>query len=94
MSADSNKERQRKFKEKMYDAGFKRIYFWVKKEKAEKGKKIGKEAFIKKAIQMAAKIDPDEQSKMFGLIIKILEGKKEALKLREKGKDAGGEGRG
>jgi hypothetical protein len=84
MSYDTNKERQRKFKLKMYNAGFKRIYFWIKDEPIKKFLKI--ELFIKKIEKLLSGLNLDEQSKLFDLIIKILEGKKEVLKLREKEK--------
>jgi hypothetical protein len=92
---NANKERQRKFQSKMYDAGFKRIYIWVKKDNTKKILNIGKEVFIKKVEQLVSKFNFDDQSKLFTLIIQILEGKKEVLKLRENRKDnAGGKGRG
>jgi hypothetical protein len=86
MSTDTNKERQSKFKSKMYNDGFKRIYIWVKKEPVKKVIKIDKETFFKKLSQLISKFNHNEQSKLFALIINILESKKEVLELREKEK--------
>jgi len=92
--SDSNNERQRKFQLKMYEAGFKRIYFWVKKEPVKKGLKIDENTFIKKVPQLVSKFSHKEQSKLFSLIINILESKKEVLGLREKEKKNMPEGKG
>jgi hypothetical protein len=74
MGFDTNKERQRKFKLKMHNAGFKRIYFWIKDEPIKKYLKI--ESFIKKIEKLLTGFNLDEQGKLFDLIIKILEGKR------------------
>jgi hypothetical protein len=81
---DTNNERQRKFQEKMYEAGFKRIYFWVKKGTTKKAVKIDKETFMEKATKLMSKFSNEEESNLFALIIKIIEGRKEVLRLREK----------
>jgi DNA replication initiation complex subunit (GINS family) len=97
---NANNERQRKFQEKMYDAGFKRIYFWVKEKATKRAAKIDKKTFIEKATKLASKLRDEEQSNLFALIIKIIEGRKEVLRLREKekkkvpGEKGGKKGRG
>jgi hypothetical protein len=83
---NANNERQRKFQEKMYDAGFKRIYFWVKEKATKKAVKIDKKIFIEKAMRLASKFSNEEQSNLFALILKIIEGRKEVLKLRKREK--------
>jgi hypothetical protein len=87
MANDNNKDRQRKFKSKMYDAGFKRIYFWVKDRTTKKAPKMDKKTFVEKATQLASKLSSEEQSNLFALIIKVIEGRKEVLKLRKKEKE-------
>jgi hypothetical protein len=100
MADDINKNRQRRFKLKMHDAGFKRIYFWVKDKTTKKNIKIDKKTFIEKVMQLVSKFNNEEQSNLFALIIKIIEGRKEVLKLREKekknmpGEEGGKKGRG
>jgi len=100
MANGINKDRQRKFKSKMYDAGFKRIYFWVKEKATKKTVKIDTKTFIEKVTRLASKFGNEEQSSLFALIIKIVEGRKEVLKLREKekkkmpGEGGGKKGRG
>lgn len=94
MDIDTNKDRQRKFKSKMYEAGFKRIYFWVKKETAGRLLNAGWEAFAKKMEKLLSGFSPAEQGKMLALLVKIIEGKKEVLKLRKKKKNNEPEARG
>jgi len=84
MNQEANREAQRKFKEKMYEAGFKRIYLWVKTKSAIKIS--NRESFKIKLEKLISGFNTDEQSKLFTLIIKILEGKKEVLKLKGKEK--------
>jgi len=79
-----NKERQRIFKEKMYRAGFKQVALWVKDKPDKKISSI--KLFLEKAEKILQKLNTDEQRRMFALIIKILEGRKEALKLKERKK--------
>jgi len=85
MAHMTNKERQSNYKSKMYEAGFKRIYFWVKNEPS-KGYKLSKETFERKVEQLSINLSPTEQGKLYALIIKIIEGKKEVLKLRKRDK--------
>ena len=84
MSLNNNKERQRNFKSRMYDAGLKRIYFWVKKEPLKETNRLNKETFEKKVEQLISKLSQSEQRKIFALLIKVIEGKKEVLELRKK----------
>jgi len=86
MDLDTNNERQRKFQTKMYDAGFKRISFWVKKGSLRNTLNISMDVFTKRAEKLLSEFKPDERGKLLALLIKILEGKKEVLKLRKKEK--------
>jgi hypothetical protein len=87
MNLNTNKNRQRKFKAKMYDAGFKQISLWIK-DKAIK-RAFNFESFIIRVESLLSGFKSDEQSKLFALIIKILEGKKEVLKLKKDNKKPG-----
>jgi len=80
-----NKSRQKKFKSKMYNAGFRQIILWVK-DKPNK-KKLSVKSFIEKIEKLLLKFNSDEQNKMICLIVNILESKKEAEKLKEKKKN-------
>jgi len=90
MAHIKNKERQRNFKDKMYNAGLKRIYFWVRNRSS---KRTNKEAFVKKVERLVSDLSLNDQNKLFDLIIQIIEGKKEVLKLRKEAK-GGKKGRG
>jgi hypothetical protein len=84
MDLNNNRKRQKKFKEKMYNAGFIQINLWIKDKPIKKN--INIKSFIEKIEKLLSGFNPDEQNKLFALIIKILEGKKEVLKLRKKEK--------
>jgi len=93
-----NKQRQKKFKEKMYNAGFKQITLWVKDRNKAKRKILSIESFLEKIERILLKFNMDEQNRMACLIMNILESKKEAAKIKEKSnlpEDKGGnKGRG
>jgi hypothetical protein len=84
MALINNRERQRNFKSRMYDSGLKRIYFWVKNEPSKETNRLNVETFERKVEQLISKFSLNEQKKLFALIIKIIEGKKEVLELRKK----------
>jgi len=84
MAPLNNRERQRNFKSRMHDSGLKRIYFWVKSGPPKETNRLNIETFEKKAEQLISKFSPSEQKKLFALIIRIIEGKKEVLELRKK----------
>jgi benzoyl-CoA reductase/2-hydroxyglutaryl-CoA dehydratase subunit BcrC/BadD/HgdB len=68
----------------MYDSGLKRIYLWVKTEPSKVMNRLNVEAFEKKVEQLISMFSENEQKKLFALIIKVIEGKKEVLELRKK----------
>ena len=77
-----NSSYQRKFKEKMYNAGFQQKIVWVKKDQERKRFGLSKEVFFLKLEKLLFGFSKPEQGKLFNLVIKIIEGKKEVRKLK------------
>ena len=80
----TNTERQRRFKEKMYEAGFKQSILWVKRKETKRTGKIEQGEFMKKLAKNISEWSERDRSDLFNLFIKIMEAKKEVIKLRDK----------
>ena len=78
----SNTEKQRKYKERMYGIGFKQFQVWIKREEP-RGIKTDLEIFAKKMKKLTAGWNEEELSTLLHLLLKITEGKKEAILLKE-----------
>ena len=77
-------EKQRKFKEKMYKAGFKQMILWVKRKEAKTAAKMTHTEFVRAFRKLTAGWDKESLSPLYSLLIKIIKGKKEAARLKEK----------
>ncbi|MDR2717007.1 MAG: hypothetical protein LBB89_02935 [Treponema sp.] len=82
--AYTNKELQRRFKEKMYKAGFKQISLWVEKKEAKKVVNMSQEDFIEHFEKLTARWDDGNLSRLYILLLKIIKGKKEAAGLKKR----------
>jgi len=80
----TNTEKQRKFKEKMYKAGFKQITLWVKRKEAKNAVKMTHTEFVRTLRKLTAGWDDTSLSQLYSLLIKIIKGKKEAARLKER----------
>jgi hypothetical protein len=80
----SNKERQIRFKEKMYESGFKQTIVWVKRKEGKRVTKMKQDTFMKKLQKITSEWDDGELSETLNFFIKIAEAKKEVIKLRDK----------
>lgn len=80
--AYSNDEYQRKFKSRMYKAGFMQKQVWVKRN-PEKQYKIDLDSFIKKLKRLTSGWSEASLSQLLNLFIKITEAKKEAARKRK-----------
>jgi hypothetical protein len=78
----SSKEKQRRFKEKMYEAGFKQTIIWVKRKEAKYVEMKNKD-FMKGLGTFISVWDDRDISKLYNLFIKIAAEKKEVIKLRK-----------
>jgi len=81
--AYTNNEKQRRFKEKMYKAGFKQIVLWVKRN-GRKPIKMTQGEFVKNIKRLTAGWDEDSLSQLYTLLVKITKGKKEAGRLKNR----------
>jgi len=79
----SNAEKQRKFKEKMYEAGFKQIVIWVKRKEARYVVKMKHSVFMKRLEKLTSGWNDGDLSGLYNLFIKIASAKKEVIRLRE-----------
>ena len=84
MDNNDNREYQRKFKEKMYNAGFKQKIIWVERKEPKRAPKINMSKFISKVKKLTSNWDEEKRSELFNLLIKITKAKKEVIKLKEK----------
>ena len=79
---DTN-ERQRKFREKMYKAGFKPMQIWVKR-KESKQTDMNIRFFVGKLKKLTADWDKNRLSILLNLLLKIVKASNEEVKLKKK----------
>jgi hypothetical protein len=80
----TNAENQRRFKARMYDAGFRQMQIWIRQNPQRKHAKMDRKTFIGKLAKLTEKWDEITLSQLFVLFIKIAEAKKEVAKIRNK----------
>jgi len=76
-------ERQRKFKEKMYGAGFKQTVVWVKRKEVKYIENMKRIDFTKSLENLTSGWNDKDLSELYNLVIKIASAKKEVIKLRQ-----------
>ena len=81
---DDTKERQRKFKKRMYKVGFKQSIVWVKRKEEKLPEKLSVTEFVKKLRKITADMNDEKFNKLLKMFIKIAKAKKEEEKLRRK----------
>ena len=79
----SNTERQRRFKDKMYKAGFKQIVLWVKRMEKKHTAKITQGEFMKRLMKNTSGWKKEELSELLYLFLNITNSKKEAFKINK-----------
>jgi hypothetical protein len=77
-------ERQRRYRERLYKAGFKQIYIWAKRKEERTPVKMTMVEFIKVFKKLTAGMNGETLTQMLNLFIKIARAKKEEVKLRKK----------
>ena len=80
----TSKEKQKRFKAKMYKAGFKQINLWIRRKEPRQAVKMTQSEFIKNLKKLTAGWDEDSLTQLYSLLIKISKGKKEAARLKRK----------
>ena len=81
---DDTKERQRKFKKRMYKAGFKQNIVWLKRKEERLPEKLSVTEFVKKLRKITADMNDEKFDKLLKMFLKIAKAKKEEEKLRKK----------
>jgi len=80
----TSKERQRRFKEKMYKAGFKQTILWIKQKEGKQPVNMTQAEFLKVLKKLTAGWEEDRLKQTYCLFIKIIKAKKEAEKLKKR----------
>ena len=80
--ASTNTENQRRFKERMQQAGLKQKTIWVKDEPEKKEPVINQDKFIERMTKLTSGWKKANLSKLFNLFLGIIKAKKEAARMR------------
>jgi len=80
----TNRERQRRFKKKMYKSGLKQMILWVKREKGKQPVKMTRAEFLLNLKKLTDGWDEKSLTELYCLLIKIIKGKKEEPRLKRK----------
>jgi len=77
-------QRQRRYRERLYEAGLKQVCVWVKRKESNIHKKMSMTEFVRQLKKHTEGMSRESLTQLFNLFIKIANGKKEEAKLREK----------
>jgi len=80
----TNTEKQRRFKEKLYKAGFKQMILWVKRKEVKQPNKMTQAEFLRNLKKLTAAWDEKNLTQLYCMLIKIAKGKKEAERIKRK----------
>ena len=69
MAQKSSKERQREYKARMYEAGYRQVQIWVPCEPV----RITRNSFLKKLDELTAGWNKQRLSELYGKIIQLVE---------------------
>ena len=80
----STNERMKKYRTRMYKAGFKEKRAWVRRREAKLLNKPGINEFTRVLKRETSELDKNDLARLLNLLIKIANGRKEEIKLRKK----------
>jgi len=80
---DNTTKRQREYKKRMYNAGFKQTIVWVKRKEERQPVKLSFTEFVKKLRKLTNGMDEEKLNKLLNMFIKITKSKKEEEKLKK-----------
>jgi len=80
----TNKEKQRRFRDRMYAAGFMQKQVWVRRGTGKRSVKMDTRSFVARMEKLTANWSDDNLAQLFGLLVKITEARKEVF--TQKGK--------
>jgi hypothetical protein len=81
---DNTAERQRRYRERLYKAGFKQAYVWIKRKEAKTPVKMSMAEFVRQIKKLTAGMGVENLNRLLNMMIKITKGRAEEVKLREK----------
>jgi len=81
---DDTAERQRRYRERLYKAGFKQAYVWVKRKEGKTPVKTSMAEFVRQIKKLTAGMGGENLTRLLNLLMKIAKGRAEEVKLREK----------
>jgi flagellar biosynthesis/type III secretory pathway protein FliH len=81
---DNTAERQRRYRERLYKAGFKQAYVWVKRKEGKTPVKMNMAEFVRQLKKQTTGMNEKHLTRLLNLMLKIAKGRKEEVKLREK----------
>jgi hypothetical protein len=84
MIISSTAERQRRYRERLYKVGLKQAYVWIKRKEGRNPLKMSITEFVRQLKKETAGMREESLMRLLTLMIKIVKGKKEEAKLREK----------
>jgi len=77
-------ERQRRYKERLYKAGFKHMVVWVKRKEGKTSGKMSMTEYMRILKKLTAGLDKGSLTMLLNLQLKIARGRIEEVKLKEK----------
>jgi hypothetical protein len=77
-------ERQRRYRERLYKAGFKQIFVWVKRKEGKTPLKMNISEFVNQLKNLTFGMDKDNLTRLLNLFIKITRARKEEVKLKKR----------
>jgi len=80
---DNTVERQRRYRARLYKAGFKEVRAWVKRKEVKILKKANMTEFVKAIKKETSGMSETTLASLLNLLIKIANGRKEEVKLRK-----------
>jgi hypothetical protein len=83
---DTTTERQRRYRERLYKAGFKQTYVWIRRKEGKTPVKMSVAEFVRLLKKQTSGMDGESLTRLLNLLLKIAKGRIEEVKLREKKK--------
>jgi hypothetical protein len=80
---DDTAKRQRRYRERLYNAGLKQAYVWIKRKEGKTPVKMSMAEFVRQLKKQTVGMSEEKLTRLLNLMIKIAKGKREEAKLRE-----------
>jgi hypothetical protein len=77
-------ERQRRYRERLYKAGFKQTFVWVKRKERKAPERMNMAEFVRELKKQTTGMNGENLTRLLNLFIKIARAKKEEVKLKKR----------